>query len=65
MSDRVKKEMKLSEYREKVNPGHKTKYDRPLRPRSAVFKSKKDYSRKNMKKDTREACDDAGFFNCR
>ena len=46
MSDRVKKEMKLSEYREKVNPGHKTKYDRPLRPRSAVFKSKKDYSKK-------------------
>lgn len=34
----------------KVNPGHKAKYIQPLRPRSTVFNSKKEYKRDNKVK---------------
>lgn len=62
MSDKTKKMIAKSEYQAKVNPGHKTKYDRPPRPRSAVFRSDKDYDRSQNKKEIDDACRDAGIF---
>ena len=46
--------MKKIEHQNKVNPGHKEKYVQPLRPRSAVFKSKKTYNRQNDKVDIKK-----------
>lgn len=62
MSDKTKKAIAKIEYQDKVNPGHKTRYDRPPRPRSAVFKSDKDYDRNKNKKEIDDACRDAGIF---
>lgn len=53
-----KKQIEKEEYQNKVNPGHKQKYDPPLRPRSTIFKSKKDYNRQNNKKDIEDAMED-------
>lgn len=50
----INKQMKKIEHQNKVNPGHKEKYVQPLRPRSAVFKSKKDYNRQNDKIDIKK-----------
>ena len=50
----LKKQIKKIEYQNKVNPGHKTTYQQPLRPRSTVFKSKKDYNRSKIKLDIKK-----------
>lgn len=50
MKTSMKKLMAKFEHQNKVNPGHKTTYVQPLRPRSAVFNSKKIYNRKNLEK---------------
>lgn len=50
-----KKYLKKLEQQNKTNPGHKNdSYVPPLRPRSAVFKSKKDYNRTKNKEDIRK-----------
>ena len=49
------KMIKKLEYQKKVNPGHKTKYEQPLRPRSTVFKDKTKYDRKNKRKEISDA----------
>lgn len=41
-------------YQNKVNPGHKEPYKPPLRPRSAVFKTKKEYNRQQDKIDLKK-----------
>lgn len=38
----------------KVNPGRKEKYNQPLRPRSAVFNTKKEYNRSKHKKELKQ-----------
>ena len=48
------KYLKKIEYQEKNNPGHKTSYTPPLRPRSTVFKSRKTYDRARLKTDLRK-----------
>lgn len=53
-----KKQIAKEEYQNKVNPGHKEKYNPPLRPRSTVFKSKKDYNRQDIKKDIEDRLKD-------
>lgn len=45
MKTSVNKMMKKLEHQNKVNPGHKTSYEQPSRPRATVFKSKKAYNR--------------------
>lgn len=55
----MNKLMKKIEHQNKVNPGHKTKYEQPLRPRSTVFKSKKTYNRKNDKLAIKKDIDNA------
>lgn len=50
---KINKYMKKLAHQEKVNPGHKTPYEQPLRPRSTYFGSKKDYNRQAVKKATR------------
>lgn len=50
-----KKYLKKLEQQNKTNPGHKNdSYVPPLRPRSTVFKSKKDYNRTKNKEDIRK-----------
>ena len=63
MSRNPKKIIAKEEYQNKVNPGHKTKYEGPPRPRPAVFKSDKDYDRAHNKKEIDDACRDAGIFH--
>lgn len=50
----INKQIKKFNHQEKVNPGHKVAYQQPSRPRSTVFRSKKDYNRQqdqiNIKK---------------
>lgn len=41
----VNRQMEKIRYQNKVNPGHKTTYVQPLRPRATVFASKKHYKR--------------------
>lgn len=48
------KVLKKLDYQNKVNPGHKKKYEPPLRPRSTTFKSKKDYNRQQDKIDIKK-----------
>lgn len=55
----MNKLMKKIEHQNKVNPGHKTKYEQPLRPRSTVFKSKKTYNRQNDKLAIKKDIDNA------
>lgn len=50
----AKKQIEKEAYQNKVNPGHKEPYQQPLRPRSAVFKSKKDYNRQQDKVDIKK-----------
>jgi len=50
----AKKQIEKEAYQNKVNPGHKEPYQQPLRPRSAVFKSKKDYNRQQDKIDIKK-----------
>jgi hypothetical protein len=50
----INKQIKKIEHQNKVNPGHKEPYAQPLRPRSAVFKSKKTYNRQNDKIDIKK-----------
>lgn len=45
----INKQIKKLNHQEKVNPGHKVDYQQPLRPRSTVFKTKKDYNRQQDK----------------
>lgn len=45
----INKQIKKLNHQEKVNPGHKVAYQQPLRPRSTVFKTKKDYNRQQDK----------------
>ena len=53
--------MSTKKYREKLeiqartNPGHKTAYEQPLRPRSAVFNTKKQYNRQQVRLDFQRA----------
>ena len=61
MSKSTKDYLKKLAHQEQVNPGRNKKYDRPLRPRSAVFGSDKDYDRANNKKVIDDACQDAGI----
>lgn len=49
------KYIKKIKHQEKVNPGHKTIYNQPLRPRSTSFKLKTAYNRQNNKKVIKEA----------
>lgn len=65
MSRNPKKIIAKEEYQNKVNPRHKTKYERPLRPRPAVFRSDKDYDRAHNQKELDDACRDAGIFHLR
>ena len=50
----IKKMIEKTDYQNKVNPGHKSSYDQPLRPRATVFASKKTYNRHRAKKEVRE-----------
>ena len=50
----MKKYMEKLEHQEKVNPGHKTTYEQPLRPRATVFKSKKNYNRQRANMEFRK-----------
>lgn len=50
----IKKTMEKIEHQNKVNPGHKSSYVQPLRPRSTVFSTKKQYNRQKVKKETKE-----------
>lgn len=45
----INKQIKKLNHQEKVNPGHKVAYQQPLRPRSTVFRSKKDYNKQQDK----------------
>lgn len=54
MSKSIKKQVEKLEYQDKVNPGHKTSYEQPLRPRSTTFKTIKDYNRQKSKDDLRK-----------
>ncbi len=65
MTRNPKKIIAKEEYQNKVNSGHKTKYEKPPRPRPAVFRSDKDYDRARNKKDLDDACRDAGIFHLR
>lgn|GEM_PF-2915556 len=65
MTRNPKKIIAKEKYQNKVNPGHKTKYERPLRPRPAVFRSDKDYDRAHNQKELDDACRDAGIFHSR
>lgn len=56
MRKSVKKMVDKLAYQEKVNPGHKTKYSPPPRPRSTSFELKTKYKRANNKKVIKEAC---------
>lgn len=49
----MKKYMKKLEIQERTNPGHKTAYVPPLRPRSTSFHSKKEYNRQRAKMEAR------------
>lgn len=50
----ARKRVAKEEYQNKVNPGHKQKYQPPLRPRSTVFKSGKRQSRQQDKIDLKK-----------
>lgn len=56
----INKQIKKFNHQEKVNPGHKVVYQQPLRPRSTVFRSKKDYNKQqdkiNIKKGNCDWC---------
>ena len=56
----INKQIKKFNHQEKVNPGHKVAYQQPLRPRSTVFRSKKDYNKQqdqiNIKKGNCDWC---------
>lgn len=54
----VKKYTEKLKYQDKVNPGHKTKYVQPPRPRSVRFETKNSYNRANNKKVIKEALSD-------
>lgn len=54
MSKSIKKMTEKLEYQNRVNPGHQEAYNPPPRPRSAVFKSKKDYNRQQDKIDIKK-----------
>ena len=54
----VNKVIKKMEHQKKVNPGNKTSYQQPPRPRSAVFSLKTKYNRVNNKKIIMEAKND-------
>ena len=51
----INKLMKKLEHQAKVNPGNKVAYEQPARPRSSVFKSKKNYNRQTARKETARA----------
>ena len=51
----IKKMIEKTEHQNKVNPGHKSSYNQPLRPRSTKFELKTAYKRSNNKKAIREA----------
>ena len=51
----INKYIEKLEHQAKTNPGHKSKYVQPLRPRSARFDLKTAYKRSNNKKAIREA----------
>lgn len=50
----IKKIMEKIEHQNKVNPGHKSSYEQPLRPRATVFSTKKQYNRQKAKKEIKE-----------
>lgn len=50
----INKMIEKIKYQNKVNPGHKTTYDQPMRPRSAVFSTDKQYNRQKFRKETKE-----------
>lgn len=50
----IKKIMEKIEHQNKVNPGHKSSYEQPLRPRATVFSTKKQYNRQKSKKELKE-----------
>ncbi len=50
----IKKIMEKIEHQNKVNPGNKSSYEQPLRPRATVFSTKKQYNRQKAKKEIKE-----------
>lgn len=54
----IKKIMEKIEHQNKVNPGHKSAYASPLRPRATVFSTKKQYNRQKTKKEIKEMTDE-------
>lgn len=50
----VKKYLEKLNKQEQSNPGNKSTYVRPLRPRSTVFSDKKRKSRQNVKSDLKQ-----------
>ena len=50
----IKKMIEKTEHQNKVNPGHKSSYDQPLRHHATVFMSKKTYNRHSTKKEVME-----------
>lgn len=54
----VNKMLKKLQYQNQTNPGNKTTYQRPPRPRSTSFKTNKDYNRSKNKAIIREAIHD-------
>lgn len=58
MSKSIKQLVAKQEYQARVNPNpNKKAYVQPLRPRSTVFKSKKQYDRKQTRKAIAQACE--------
>lgn len=58
MSKSIKQLVAKQEYQARVNPNpNKKAYAQPLRPRSTVFKSKKQYDRKQTRKAIAQACE--------
>ncbi len=52
----VRKQIAKEAYANRVNPNpNRQAYTQPLRPRSTVFKSKKDYNRQTAKQECRKA----------
>ena len=54
----IKKIMEKIEHQNNVNPGHKSSYEQPIRPRAVVFSTKKQYNRAASKKEMRELIND-------
>lgn len=54
----VNKMLKKLQHQNQTNPGNKTTYQRPPRPRSTSFKTNKDYNRAKNKATIKEAIHD-------